>query len=204
MKYITPSGASPSSITGVVLIAALFLRTFALFPVGIQTKTGWIIWNFLGLLLHLWLNIGEENQVICKVQGPYAPHGSRKLRKWSRRSKSVLPWFQIQWNFWQRRMYSRSTGEVNSNRVTSSLLRKRTRLPTHAHEVRALTFEVTDNFGSNVVLPCGAYGPRSWSWVQGVHGSLFPSELWMSQTACRNRQGGGTYSCLSRFIPEIH
>ena len=58
-------------------------------------------------------------------------------------------------------MYSRSTGEVNSNRVTSSLLRKRTRLPTHAHEVRAFTFEVTDNFGSNVVLPCGAYGPWS-------------------------------------------
>ena len=56
-------------------------------------------------------------------------------------------------------MYSGSTGEVNSNRVTSSLLRKRTRLPTHAHEVGALTFEVTDNFGSNVVLPCGAYGP---------------------------------------------
>ena len=57
-------------------------------------------------------------------------------------------------------MYSRSTGEVNSNRVTSSLLQKRTRLPTHAHEVGALTFEVTDNFGSNAVLPCGAYGPR--------------------------------------------
>ena len=56
-------------------------------------------------------------------------------------------------------MYSRSAGEVNSNRVTSSLLRKRPRLPTHAHEVRALTLEVTDNFGSNVVLPCGAYGP---------------------------------------------
>ena len=60
-------------------------------------------------------------------------------------------------------MYSRSIGEVNSNRATSSLLRKRTRLPTHAHEVRALTFEVTDNFGSNVVLPCGAYGPRTLS-----------------------------------------
>ena len=58
-------------------------------------------------------------------------------------------------------MHSRSTGEVNSNRVTSSLLRKRTQLPTHAHEVGALTFEVTDNFGSNDVLPCGAYGPRS-------------------------------------------
>ena len=58
-------------------------------------------------------------------------------------------------------MYSRSTVEVNSNRVTSSLLRKRTRLPTHAHEVPALTFEVTDNFGSNDVLPCGAYGPIS-------------------------------------------
>ena len=56
-------------------------------------------------------------------------------------------------------MYSRSTGEVKSNRIMSSLLRKRTRLPTHAHEVRALTFEVSDNFGSNDVLPCGAYGP---------------------------------------------
>ena len=56
-------------------------------------------------------------------------------------------------------MYSRSTGEVNSNRVASSLLRKRTRLPTHAHEVRSLTFEVTDNFESDVVLPRGAFGP---------------------------------------------
>ena len=27
------------------------------------------------------------------AQGPYAPQGSRKLQKWSRRSKSVLPWF---------------------------------------------------------------------------------------------------------------
>ena len=63
-------------------------------------------------------------------------------------------------------MYSWSTGEVNSNRVTSSLLRKRTRLPTHAHEVRAFTFDVTDNFGSNVVLPCGAYGP--WSETVGL------------------------------------
>ena len=67
--------------------------------------------------------------------------------------------FRFNETFDNGRMYSRSTGEVNSNRVTSSLLRKRTRLPTHAHEVRALTFEVTDNFGSNVVLPCGAYGP---------------------------------------------
>ena len=92
------------------------------------------------------------------VQGPYAPQGSGKLRKWSRRSKSVLQ-TMIRTS---KVRYSRSIGEVNSNRVTSSLLRKRTRLPTHAHEVRALTFEVTDNFGSNVVLPCGAYGPR-WS-----------------------------------------
>ena len=60
-------------------------------------------------------------------------------------------------------MHSRSTGEVNSNRITSSLLRKRTRLPTHAHEVRAFTFEVTDNFGSNDLLPCGAYGPSSFA-----------------------------------------
>ena len=60
-------------------------------------------------------------------------------------------------------MYSRSTGEVNSNRATSSLLRKWTRLPTDAFEVRALTLEVTDNYGSNDVLPCGAYGPwRMW------------------------------------------
>ena len=65
-------------------------------------------------------------------------------------------------------MYSRSTGEVNSNRVTSSLLQKRTRLPTHAHEVGALTFEVTDNFGSNVVLPCGAYGPWAGVYISGA------------------------------------
>ena len=88
-------------------------------------------------------------------QGPYAPQGSRKFPKGSRCSKSVLRTLirtsQVR--------YSRSIGEVNSNRITSSLLRKRTRLPTHACEVGALTFEVTDNFGSNVVLPCGAYGP---------------------------------------------
>ena len=64
-------------------------------------------------------------------------------------------------------MYSRSTGEVNSNRVTSSLLRKWTWLPTHAYEVRALTFEVTDNFGSNDVLPCRAYGP--WACLDTVY-----------------------------------
>ena len=56
-------------------------------------------------------------------------------------------------------MYSRSTDEVSSNKVTSSLLRKWTRLPTDAYEVGALTLEVTDNYGSNGVLPCGAYGP---------------------------------------------
>ena len=67
-------------------------------------------------------------------------------------------------------MYSRSTGEVNSNRVTSSLLWKWTRLPTHAHEVGALTFEVTDNFGSNVVLPCGAYGPWPCQKSEGMNG----------------------------------
>ena len=48
-----------------------------------------------------------------------------------------------------------------NQRSKFSLLRKRTRLPTHVHKVRALTFEVTDNFGSNVVLPYGAYGPIS-------------------------------------------
>ena len=89
-------------------------------------------------------------------QGPYAPQGSRKLRKRSRRSKSVL---QTLIRTSQVR-YSRSIGEVNSNRVTSSLLRKWTRLPTDAYEVRALTFEVSENFGSSDVLPCGAYGPR--------------------------------------------
>ena len=89
------------------------------------------------------------------VQGPYAPQGSRKLPKWSRCSKSV-PQTLIRTS---EIRYSRSIGEVNSKRVTSSLLRKWTRLTTHACEVEALTFEVTDNFGSNGVLPCGAYGP---------------------------------------------
>ena len=93
------------------------------------------------------------------VLGPYAPQGSRKLPKWSRCSKSVLQTlirtFEVR--------YSQSIGEVNSNRVTSSLLRKWTRFPTHACEVRALTFEVTDNFGSNGVLPRGAYRP----WLAG-------------------------------------
>ena len=55
--------------------------------------------------------------------------------------------------------FCESTGKVNSNRFTSSLLRKWTWLPTHAYEVQALTFELTDNFESNDVLPCGAYGP---------------------------------------------
>ena len=72
-------------------------------------------------------------------------------------------------------MYSRSTGEVNSNTVTSSLLQKRTRLPTHAHEVRALTFQVTDNFGSNDVLPCGAYGP--WFGTLGMVVYLFTVKM---------------------------
>ena len=31
---------------------------------------------------------------------------------------------------------------------------------TYAYEVRVLTFEVSDNFGSNDVRPCGAYGSR--------------------------------------------
>ena len=97
-------------------------------------------------------------------QGPYAPQGSRKLPKWSRCSKSVLPTLILT----SEVRYSRSIGEVNSNRVTSSLLRKWTRLPTHACEVRALTFEVTDNFGSNDALPCGAYGP-SWKKKKRYH-----------------------------------
>ena len=90
-----------------------------------------------------------------RVHGPYAPQGSRKLPKWRRRSKSVLQTLICT----SAVRYSRSIGEVNSNGVTSSLLRKWTRLPTHACEVRVLTFEVTDNFGSTGVLPCGAYGP---------------------------------------------
>ena len=103
-------------------------------------------------------------------QGPYAPQGSRKLRKWSRRSKSVLqPLIRT-----SEVHYSRSISEVNSNRVTSSLLRKWTRLPTHVCEVRALTFEVTDNFGSNDVLPCGAYGPRSYQWLRNWFSSGYP------------------------------
>ena len=67
--------------------------------------------------------------------GPYAPQGSRKLLKWSRCSKSVLQTLI----FTSEVRYSRSIGEVKSNRVTSSLLRKWTRLPTHACEVGALT-----------------------------------------------------------------
>ena len=37
----------------------------------------------------------EHTADISRVpdQGPYAPQGSRRLRKWSRRSKSVLPTF---------------------------------------------------------------------------------------------------------------
>ena len=70
-------------------------------------------------------------------------------------------------------MYSRSTGEVHSNRVSPSLPRKWTPLPTHVYEVRALTFEVTDNFGSKDVLPCAAYGPRR---TRGrYHGGRRPS-----------------------------
>ena len=106
----------------------------------------------------LWLRCVHESTRFGQVsdKGPYAPQGSRKLRKWSRRSKSAL---QMLIRTSQVR-YSRSIGEVNSNRVTSSLLRKWTRLPTDAYEVRALTFKVTENFESNDVLPCGAYGPR--------------------------------------------
>ena len=89
-------------------------------------------------------------------------------------------------------MYSRSTSEVDSNRVTSSLLRKRTRLPTNAHEVRALTFEVTDNFGSNVVLPCGAYGP--WSLVT-LPGVLLLKSPVMKRAAMRS-----IFSMLSMFF----
>ena len=48
------------------------------------------------------------------------------------------------------------------------------RLPTYAYEVRALTFEVSDNFGSNDVRPCGAYGPRI---VVRWLGSYHPSNM---------------------------
>ena len=85
-------------------------------------------------------------------------------------------------------MYSRSTGEVNSNRVSSSLLRKRTRLPTHAHEVEALTFEVTDNFGSNVVLPCGAYGPRRRAQVVVKTSQPFPVSACMYACSLHTQQ----------------
>ena len=39
-----------------------------------------------------------------------------------------------------------------------------------------LLFEVTDNFGSNVVLPCGAYGPRSVLLIKPL--LLLPSNEW--------------------------
>ena len=74
-------------------------------------------------------------------------------------------------------MYSQLTGEVNSSRVMSSLLRKWTQLPTHPYEVQALTLEVTDNFGSNGVLPWGAYGP--W-WLQvGLWGMMKRSKWFL-------------------------
>ena len=89
--------------------------------------------------------------------GPYAPEGSGKLWKWSRRSKPVL----LTLIRTSEVRYPRSISEVNSNWVSSSLLRKSNWLLTHAYQVGALTFEITDNFGSNDVLPCGAYGPQS-------------------------------------------
>ena len=55
-------------------------------------------------------------------------------------------------------MHSRSTGEVNYVLATS----KTNQTSDPCTRVRALTFEVTDNFGSNDLLPCGAYGPQSY------------------------------------------
>ena len=121
--------------------------------IAYSTRRAWLI---LQLIF-----IPEDLSPICHWGthlGLYAPQGSRKLRKWSRRSKSVLqPLIRT-----SKVRYSRSIREVNSSRVTSSLLRKWTRLPTHAYEIGALTFEVTDNYGSNGVRPCGAYGPWLW------------------------------------------
>ena len=100
------------------------------------------------LLSPLPYQVKHQGRMHHKVVGNFRSEAdvrSLYYRRWS-----VLPKFATQ----------RSIGEVNSNRVTSSLLRKWTRLPTHACEVGALTFEVTDNFGSNGALPCGAYRPR--------------------------------------------
>ena len=36
---------------------------------------------------------GNKKSILWLHLGPYAPQGSRKLQKWSRRSKSVLPTF---------------------------------------------------------------------------------------------------------------
>ena len=124
-----------------------------------------------------------------RTQGPYAPQGSRKLPKWSWCSKSV-PQTLIRTS---EIRYSQSIGEVNSNRVTSSLLQKWTRLPTHACEVGALTFEVTDNFGSNDLLPCGAYGPR---WFLPCEGGTLATCFFPSGISACNDLG---YSYLENF-----
>ena len=117
-----------------------------------QVSFSWQLSFFF--LFHTFGHKGQKS-LSMYVPGPYAPQGSQKLPKWSRCSKSVLQTLIRTSEVY----YSRSIGEVSSNRVTSSLLRKWTRLPTHACKVGALTFKVTDNYGSNGVVPCGAYGP---------------------------------------------
>ena len=70
-------------------------------------------------------------------------------------------------------------------RVTSSLLWKWTRLPTHACEVRALTFEVTDNFGSNgvrVTLWCIRALVRFWQLLAIPPQLLYLSLCWSAPT----------------------
>ena len=56
------------------------LEDLDLTPVDSQTKMSWIICNRVGLPLHLLLGMGEDSQVICKVQvikmGPRSPLNS--------------------------------------------------------------------------------------------------------------------------------
>ena len=68
------------------------------------------------------------------------------------------------------------------------------RLPTDAYEVGALSFEVTDNYGSNGVRPCGAYGPwyvcrASSPWCQHADRSFGLFGLVQSVRAPTHRRG---------------
>ena len=76
VKLVTSSNPSPPIIMEVVLTAGLFLTTL-LYPCRPSDQ------DVLNYLLHLSLGMGEESQVICKVQviklGPRSPLNSISL-----------------------------------------------------------------------------------------------------------------------------